>query len=279
MSPFPHICKHTHIHTHNDCAQGHMWLWGGARSQLVVMRSPTFSCWMGMWVLTRLHGEASGCVVLTPPCQMPEVERETLETWECLVGGGGRCMPSGLEGCTDVGKRKGHLSWWGNLHLRRLQRAKREKRGMRGEGHHRPNWHAGGPSSGAAAFLVTGMCVLNHFSCVRLCATLWTTAHQASLSMGFSRQAYWSGLPFPPPGDLPDAGIESTSLMSPAWAGRFLLLLLLLFLPLAPPGKPILLYASWFYLYIFILHYGNLSLWSWPLRLKLTASMKTYNTF
>ena len=39
----------------------------------------------------------------------------------------------------------------------------------------------------------------------------WTVAHQASLSMGFSRQEYWSGLPFPSPGDLPDAGIEPRS--------------------------------------------------------------------
>ena len=42
-------------------------------------------------------------------------------------------------------------------------------------------------------------------------ATLWTAAHQAPLSMELSRQAYWSGLSFPPPGDLPDPGIEPTS--------------------------------------------------------------------
>ena len=44
---------------------------------------------------------------------------------------------------------------------------------------------------------------------------------QASLSMGFSRQDYWSGVPFPPPGDLPDPGIELASLSSPALAGGF----------------------------------------------------------
>ena len=43
---------------------------------------------------------------------------------------------------------------------------------------------------------------------VRLFATRWTVAYQASLSMGFSRQEYWSGLPFPSPGDLPNPGIE-----------------------------------------------------------------------
>ena len=45
----------------------------------------------------------------------------------------------------------------------------------------------------------------------RLFATPWTAAYQAPLSMGFSRQEYWSGLPFPPPGDLPDPGIEPGS--------------------------------------------------------------------
>ena len=51
--------------------------------------------------------------------------------------------------------------------------------------------------------------------------TLWTVACQAPLSMEFSRQEYWSGFPCPPPGDLPDPGIEPRSLMSPALAGRF----------------------------------------------------------
>ena len=46
---------------------------------------------------------------------------------------------------------------------------------------------------------------------VQLFATPWTVAHQAPLSMGFSRQEYWSGLPFPSPGDLPDPGIEPRS--------------------------------------------------------------------
>ena len=48
-------------------------------------------------------------------------------------------------------------------------------------------------------------------SCARLLATPWTAAYQAPLSMGFSRQEYRSGLPFPPPGNLPDPGIEPES--------------------------------------------------------------------
>ena len=58
-------------------------------------------------------------------------------------------------------------------------------------------------------------------------ANPWTVAHQAPLSMGFSKQEYWIGLTFPPPGDLPDPGIEPTS---PPFAGGFF--------TTVPPGKP-----------------------------------------
>ena len=56
------------------------------------------------------------------------------------------------------------------------------------------------------------MRVLSRFSRVHLIATLWAVAHQPSLSMGFFRKEYWSGWPCPPPGDLPDPGIEPVSL-------------------------------------------------------------------
>ena len=56
---------------------------------------------------------------------------------------------------------------------------------------------------------------------VRLFVTPWTISHQAPLSMGFSRQEYWSGLPCPPPGDLLNPGIKPASLTSPALAGVF----------------------------------------------------------
>ena len=71
-------------------------------------------------------------------------------------------------------------------------------------------------------------CMLSHFICVRLFATPRTVACQAPLSMGFSRQEYWSGFPFPTPGDLPDPGVEPMSLISLALGS----------LPLAPPAKP-----------------------------------------
>ena len=71
------------------------------------------------------------------------------------------------------------------------------------------------------------VCIL---SLVQLFATPWTVAHKAPLSMGFPRQEYWSGLSFPPLGDLPNPGIEPTSPVSPALAGGFF--------TIKPPGKP-----------------------------------------
>ena len=81
------------------------------------------------------------------------------------------------------------------------------------------------------SFLFLSVCLLCHFICVWLCVTLWSAACHAPLSMGFSRQEYWSGLPWSPPGDLPYPGIELASLSSNMYcqAGS---------LPLAPPGKP-----------------------------------------
>ena len=65
------------------------------------------------------------------------------------------------------------------------------------------------------------VCVLSCFSRVQLFETPRTVALQVLLSMGFFWQEYWSGLPFPFPGDLPNPGIKPVSLMSPALAGRF----------------------------------------------------------
>ena len=65
---------------------------------------------------------------------------------------------------------------------------------------------------------VVDVVVVYSLSCVRLFVIPWTVAHQAPLSMGFSRQEYWSELPFPSPGDLPNPGVEPAS---SALAGRF----------------------------------------------------------
>ena len=71
----------------------------------------------------------------------------------------------------------------------------------------------------------------------QLFVTPWTVASQVPLSTEFSRQEYWSGLPFPPPGDLPHPGIEPLSLAFPALASRFF--------TTVPPRKPINFY-KWF---------------------------------
>ena len=63
--------------------------------------------------------------------------------------------------------------------------------------------------------------MLNHFSHVGLFGTPWIVAYQAPLCIGFSKQEYWSGLPCPPPGDLPNSKTELLSPVSPALAGRF----------------------------------------------------------
>ena len=74
---------------------------------------------------------------------------------------------------------------------------------------------------------IFALVVVQLLSHVQFFATAWTVAHQAPLSMGFFRQEYWSGLPFPTPGDLPDPGIKP---MFPALVGGFF--------TTEPPGKP-----------------------------------------
>ena len=73
--------------------------------------------------------------------------------------------------------------------------------------------------------------MLNCFSHVRLCATLWIVAHQAPLSMGLSRQESWSGLPCPPSRDFLTQGLNPCLLHLLHWQVGSL--------PLAPPGKPV----------------------------------------
>ena len=82
------------------------------------------------------------------------------------------------------------------------------------------------------------VCMLSHLSCVRLFATLWTVAPQAPLSMGFSRQEYWSGLPWPnPPGDFPTQGSNPHLLRLLHWQTGSLLL--------APPAEWLFCKHSW----------------------------------
>ena len=76
------------------------------------------------------------------------------------------------------------------------------------------------------------VCMLSHFSFVWLFVPLWTVAHQAPLSMGFSRQEYWSGLPFPPLGIFQTQGSNPCLLCVLHWQADSLLLV--------PPGKPLI---------------------------------------
>ena len=97
---------------------------------------------------------------------------------------------------------------------------------------------------------------LSYFSCVRLFATLWTVAHQIPLSMGFSRQEWWSGLLFPPSVDLPDPGIEPVAPELQAVS-----------LPLSPWEAPDVLCLS-----------IKFSLCTAPHFLSLTSSLTLHNT-
>ena len=94
--------------------------------------------------------------------------------------------------------------------------------------------HLGIPRSNTSSYVPTiyfcarvHLCMLSCFSCVQLYVTLWTVGCQASLSMGFSRQEYWSGMPRPPPGDVLDP-----------WSNPCLLPCQTGFSPLAPLEHP-----------------------------------------
>ena len=82
---------------------------------------------------------------------------------------------------------------------------------------------------------------------LQLCPTLcdpWTIAQQAPLSIEFSRQKYWSGLPFSTPGDLPDPGIEPVSLMPPHWQADSL--------PAEPQGKLCVYFGDQYFVTCFV---------------------------
>ena len=94
-------------------------------------------------------------------------------------------------------------------------------------------WEPGEACSPAFTALRVPAVRAQSLSRVRLFVTPWAEAHQAPLSMGFSRQEYWSELPRPPPGDLPDPGIEPMSLGLRPWQADSL--------PLVPAEKPVFL--------------------------------------
>ena len=99
-------------------------------------------------------------------------------------------------------------------------------------------------------------------SSVQLFAAPWTVAFQAPLSIGFPRQEYWSGLPIPPPGDLPDLRIQPMSPAAPALADRFF--------TTEPPGKPhIVSYSNAIKMYLYTILHVEMAL-CWDLYYKET---------
>ena len=97
-------------------------------------------------------------------------------------------------------EKSGGLPSMGSQRVRHNSLTKRQK-GATSSGH----WMMLMVSS---EFIWIDLVSLGHFLCVRLFATPWTAARHAPLCMGFSRQQYWSGVPFPPPGDLPTQGSD-----------------------------------------------------------------------
>ena len=140
-----------------------------------------------------------------------QIKQSPLTSWR---------LPSNWEKCNTINNK---CTKYMDLICPSLNDIKKWGRRMKsgGEGLSQ-NWGKGGYASRLGGGDRLGCaCVVSRFSHVWLFTITWTIACQAPLSTGFSRQGYWSGLPFPPPGDLLDPGIEPTSLMSPTLAGGF----------------------------------------------------------
>ena len=130
-------------------------------------------------------------------------------------------------GVKEARSKRIHTMW---LHLREAQKWVKEIHTMTSQ----DNSYYIVITSGEMGDLDVSVCVCVYMSDS---ATLWTLAHQAPLSMGFSRQEYWSRLPCPPPGDLPNPGMKPVLLCLLHWQVGSL--------PLVPPGKP-----KYIYIYI-----------------------------
>ena len=151
-------------------------------------------------MLTKLErGVVNTVRALTRKCKIWASTTQKLQNW--------RIHYSGQEQRTR-GRRKNWLMW------------------IEASGTYLIEWHTDKMMNKSEDKLTQLWSEVKLLSHVRLFVTPWTVAHQAPLSMGFSRGEYWSGLPFPSPGDLPDPGIEPGSPALQADA-----------LPSEPPGK------------------------------------------
>ena len=217
-----------------------------------------------------------------------QLERKTVETWQCWWGLGGQCGQSyyTLEGCIPTrrdalmsGKERGICSSesvciWGGWSKRR---GKGEECGETCTA------LTGVPEVLALDLMYFGsrVCVCaQSLSCVRLCNPMNHCPPDFSVhGILQARILEWVAISSSRGSSWPRDRIHISYVSCLSRQVFFCFFVFFLFLPLGPPGKPILLYTNWFYLYIFIIYYSNPSLWSGPLRLKLTGSMKTYNTF
>ena len=161
----------------------------------------------------RLSPLQSRRLLADPGHPLPSSSRFPISPWLGTVAGEASCLLVGLYLASSVPKVWSNLSCFGIIPSSREGGAGRAV--CPSPGTRVPT------SSGLSLLLCIFACVLSQFSRVRLFATPWTVACQAPLSMGLSRQEYRSGLPCPPPGHLPDPGMESTFPMSSASAGGF----------------------------------------------------------
>ena len=124
---------------------------------------------------------------------------------------------------TEIQRQDGVICSWNFLHLLQVPCLAGVRQMLATQDrHHLKEARTACPSHPSHALHTVGVCAQS-LSRVRLFVTPWTAAHQALPSMGFLRQKYWSRLPCCHPGDLPNPGIEPTSLESLALAGGFLI--------------------------------------------------------
>ena len=166
------------------------------------------SSWLS-WVTCRRRGEGLGGAGVDPRLRTPSLRNSGLDRMRALVLGGERCsqqMVWSVGALTQEGAGYGEGNGWdlwrGGRH------GVNQWRGMFLDPQqtlpHGSNVLTLSSGHCFVQLLVCPACLLSH---VRFFVTPWTVTHQAPLSMGFSRQEYWSGLLFPPPGDLPDLRI------------------------------------------------------------------------
>ena len=198
----------------SSCRSGWLWDWKKFAGEIYPWYGVLWKYQNRKQSPDSLSGHSICCMVCGEHCPQTSVSLSPLINqvfWEFLhqsfLNSGRTCIKS-----LHVDSRISTLAWKCGLRHDRMV--------LKSQGRQWPPWWKSPPQENSS-FNGICACVLSSFRHVRLFVALWTVACQAPLSMGFSRQGYWSGLPYPPPGDLLNPGIKSTALMSPALAGCF----------------------------------------------------------